>query len=391
VADNTASITTAWRDEPLLPGKDDDLATLVRKARAARGRTVGFDWRLSPEELRCLRQAVHHWGSTVRGRYKLFDARVLAAINAALDEPDSAYVLVEPRASDGLPCAVQCVRVGPDFRLHGYAPFDVVWGYGAAATDPNPGIRARIGANLAGKLAAAVDRLGWSVERFSTHEARPVRNALYGLKLGYGIKNEISSEPSEALDVRFLGPFHAVGREATRCLFNNEVASEKGIYLWTIPLEEQERVWYVGQTRRSFGRRMAEHVQKHLSGEYPVWDPEALVRGEHRFVWPPQGQLDRWPATLPAFLARHGELVPVLERFFHLVRFYVAPLPADRSLLDRVEGAVGRYLRDHEDAAVRDFVVPGLRVPARIPGDTSARFRLSSEMAIRGLPAELIG
>ena len=105
MADNTASITTAWRDEPLLPGKDDDLATLVRKARAARGRTVGFDWRLSPEELRCLRQAVHHWGSTVRGRYKLFDARVLAAINAALDEPDSAYVLVEPRASDGLPPA----------------------------------------------------------------------------------------------------------------------------------------------------------------------------------------------------------------------------------------------------------------------------------------------
>src|SRR5216110_297870 len=117
--------TTRWRDEPILPKDYDDIAALVKIARKARNRTVEFDWAFTQEGVRHLRRAAYEWGSHVQGGYKAFDARVLAAINAALGETDSVFVLNAPKGTQGMNCAVAFVRDGNMFRLRGHATFDI--------------------------------------------------------------------------------------------------------------------------------------------------------------------------------------------------------------------------------------------------------------------------
>ena len=74
-------MSTTWRDAPVQPDRYDDLAQLLFLARRARNRMVEFDWGFSEDELRRLRAAAHYWGSPTVGRYKAFDARVIAAVN----------------------------------------------------------------------------------------------------------------------------------------------------------------------------------------------------------------------------------------------------------------------------------------------------------------------
>jgi hypothetical protein len=99
---------TAWRDKPVVPADYENLAELVALARRAREAVVMFDWPFTELGLRALQRAVYEWGTPIRGRYRVFDARVLAAINAALAEPNSIYMLSEPK-DDSVVAEVSCV------------------------------------------------------------------------------------------------------------------------------------------------------------------------------------------------------------------------------------------------------------------------------------------
>ena len=106
--------TTRWRDQPVIPTPSDyeDIARLVKLARKTRGRIVEFEWVFTREDLCSLRRAVYEGGSLVVGGYKCFDARVLAAINDALGDTRSIYVLNEPKNTQSLNAKVSCVREG---------------------------------------------------------------------------------------------------------------------------------------------------------------------------------------------------------------------------------------------------------------------------------------
>jgi len=148
-----------------------------------------------------------------------------------------------------------------------------------------------------------------------------------------------------------------------------------------------ERAWYVGQTRRSFGRRTAEHVADYLSGKYPVNDVDDLLQGKHNMAaGTPDGW---WPENLPAFLANHERLMPKIVQLIRRIHIHVAPLVGDAHLHDRVEGAIGRCYKLHSDPALKSFFMPGIKVPTAIPGDKPLRLLLSSETPIAGLPSEL--
>jgi hypothetical protein len=132
---NTPSSTTRWRNAPRMPESYKDIARLVRLAREARLEPVDFDWYFSEESLRRLQRAVYERGRAYTGRFRLFDARILAAIREALDDTNTVLILSEPQTAT-LDAQVQCERVEGLFRLHGHAPFVFVFGYGwLAASD----------------------------------------------------------------------------------------------------------------------------------------------------------------------------------------------------------------------------------------------------------------
>jgi len=384
----TAAISTArWRDQPIAPKDYEDIASLVKVAREARDHIIEFDWWFTRDDLQRLRLAVYTWGKSVTGRYKCFDARVLAAINHALGETDSAFVLNEPKSSHGMVCAASCVADGDGFRLRGHAPFDIMFGYGSAGIGQSQTGSVHLGPTAQETLAGAVGMLSWDLRRLQEDRFRPVRNALYGLPLASGVvEGQFHLGPAKDVPVDFQGPFSAVDNGACRCLFGDQIANRTGVYLWTINVGGEDRVWYVGQTRVGFGTRMAQHLRGMLSGEYPTYDVAALLRGEYRLA--AGAVAGRWPETLPSVLRNFETLVPNIVGLIRLTKFHLAPLAGDAHLHNRVEGMIGRYYQSHRNPQLRVFPA-GVKLPAAVPFDTPIRLVLSSEAPVAGLPAEL--
>lgn len=378
--------TTRWRDEPIIPS-EWNVATMVPLARRVRNRLVEFDWYFEPEDIQRLRRAVYEWGRRVTGRYRLFDARVLHAINDALGDEHSGFRLREPKRGGGIDCSVSCARDGDGFRLKGHAPFDVVFCYGREGIESSPWMRS-LGSVAGSTLARAVGMLGWDVQRLSSKEFRPVMNVLTGFPPGHGEVNFVHPGPAVDLPIHFHGPFSATDDVGCRCLFGDDLAKRGGVYLWTVEVDGEHRPWYVGQTRIGFGTRMAQHLAAMLSGQYAVEDAEALARGEHRRVV--SGPEGRWPATLPSILSNYTNLVPHIIGTIRLVRFHLVPLVGDAHQHNRVEGALGRHFGCHPDERIRDFF-PKVKVPAAIPGDQPLRLVLTSDVLIAGLTSELRG
>ena len=384
----TGISTTTWRDKRIAPEDYQDVAHLVAVARKARGRKIDFDWSFNRDDLRRLRHAVYEWGSGVTGRYRCFDARVIAAINAGLQDTTTAYVLMPSKNFTWSDCEVSCVSEGDLFRLRGHAPFDIVFFYGMAGTSVGTPESIRLGAPAAATLAGSVVALGWDLTRLKGESFKPVLNALYGNALNLGVTSgkPATGSPIEVA-VEFTGPMSILDRDGARCVFTEEVGKQSGIYLWTIQVNGRDLPWYVGQTRRGFAQRTGEHITGFLSGQYTTWDASALARGENRRV---EGSvIGWWPESLPSFLGNYEQLVPHIVTLLRSLRVHVAPVTADAHLHNRIEGAIGRYLKGHPEAEVRDFFFPGMRVPAAIPFDKPIRLQVASETPIAGLPAEI--
>lgn len=382
-------MSTSWRDAPVRPDRYDDLAQLVSLARRARQRMVEFDWGFSDEELRRLRAAVHYWGSPTVGRYKGFDARVIAAINQALGEPNSVHQLKEPSNMRGLDARVQCVRDSDGYRLQGNATFDIVFGYGFQGAEPRPDVAARLGQDVRDRLTMSVQTLGWDLERLRSLPS--VVAALYGFTPANVVTNPpLSLEPPITLDLVFQGPFTLTQQPGLRCMFTDPTAKKIGIYLWTVQREGLDHVTYVGQTRRSFGQRTAEHVRSMLSGEYAVQDPNTLHSSNPTLLWRAEGDA-RWPATLPSFIEKLPDLAGQITTMLQTVRVHVAALNDDTQLLNRLEGAIGRHFAKHPEQEIGHYFGAGIKLPAQIPGEKALSIRIRSEVEIAGLCEVIAG
>jgi hypothetical protein len=381
--------STTWRDVAVKPETYSDLAALVQTARKARGRIVDFDWPIGADDLPSLRRAVYEWGCRYAGRYRCFDARMLKAINDALHEPNSALQLTEPRRAFLPEAAVVCDREGDRFRLRGHAPFDVVFAYGSAGVDEAVPEAAHLSDALRAMLRAAVESLGWDIVRLQRNEYLAVRNILYGNRPDYGfIAPAGRAAPPKDVSLHFEGPFAAFEGHDCRCLFTDPVGRTSGIYLWTINVAGEERVWYVGQTRRGFAQRTGEHLASYLSGEYATYDCDALAEGELKFARASNGKV--WPETLPGFLADYENCARNVFALIKVVRFHCAQLSGDGHLHNKIEGMLARHYRRHENRALREFLMPGFPVPAALPHDIPVRLLLTSAASIAGLPTAIV-
>jgi hypothetical protein len=379
----TASV---WRDDAVTPLNYDDVAHVVRSVRRARRRVVAFAWHLTADQLRQLRLGITAWSSSVVGRYKTFDARIVKAIDAALGEPDARFAIREPQ-NGVVDCTVTCARSGDDYRLEGHAPFDLVFAYALVGADGGSAAVHLDDATRAA-LADGVRALGWDVVRMREPRLRPARNALFGFPLAHGTDDiPRSQEPPVDVSVEFRGPFSAAGAPGVPQLFAEPLAQRIGIYLWSYAVDGVEHVAYVGQTRRGFATRIEEHLSALLSGRYEIPDLDATLRGEARARWRPDGDpAARWSR----FLGEYGQLAPAIHGVLGSLRFHVAPIEGDERLFDRIEGALGRYYRTDAPASARRLFDARIRVPAAVPGDRPLRLVLTSDVEIAALPDELL-
>jgi hypothetical protein len=381
---------TNWRSGRIAPAGYTDIPALVKLARRARNGTVNFDWSFSEAQVRSLREAVHEWGHRVTGRYLMFDARVLAAINGALDEPRSVFVLRERSNAPAVEMDVQAEKQGDVVRLFGIAPFDVVVGYGFAGFGVDPSTSARLLPSVSERLRSGIVGLGWDFELLKDEQFRPVVCALYGISPGAGPQPPSSQEPPRKFALEFVGPFTVMPSADLPNLFDHPVSKASGIYVWTMPDTNGDVIRYVGQTSRGFGERISEHLTGMLNGQYAIPDLEAERRGVKQNAWSPDHGSLRWPASLPHFLAQYAELAPKIGLAIRQLRFHFAAVQGDAPSLNDLERTLGHYLKQHTEQSVQ-LGIAGVRLPGRIPGQRGLVLSVTSQSSIAGLPAEVDG
>lgn len=380
--------TSRWKGKPL-PLVEGDKREMARTARKARASQVEFEWKFTSEELASFRSAIFDSAVNTAGRYRAFDAMLLKAINIAIGDPSSSLALPVPKDSYQLG-SVSCSPDSTGYCIVGSTTFDIFFGHSAGGMSGEPWTRDLLpGAKAV--LLEAIKPLGWDVERLCQPDMKPIRNALYGMSATYGVDEEALQPvgPAKELSLHFHGPFSAFRTDAVRCLFEDAVGRRRGVYLWTIESAGSTYVWYVGQTKRSFAERTAEHIAGYLSGQYLPVNVAALVEGRHEM---PDGcgEIGAWPDNLPDVLDRLPAVVPHTLDFLRRVRFFVAPVDLKGSDLDRLEGAIARWCRRHNDSRVRRMILPRQKVPGKVPGDRAFRIKVTADSAIAGLDGEIL-
>lgn len=389
---------TRWSKEPVIPDNYEDLPSLLRLAKRLRNEIIEFDWVFNKEEIIKLGRAVFEGGSLIVKRYKCFYSRVLAAINSALDEEERLFYLAEPKGYEQFDCQIRCSRDGNIFHLQGHATFDLIFALARDGAVSNSIENSFLDENVKEKLVENMRALGWDTKILIDSRYDAFRTKLYGMqpKSARTFEERSDTRPELQINIHFEGPFSAFDNiPGCRCLFKENIANDKGVYLWTVNVNGHEFPHYIGQTRRGFNQRIAEHIKSMLSGEYSPQDAAAIAQGKNKVAeGAPKGF---WPHNLPGFLDNWEKLIPNIINEIKLFRFYLAPIrvPDDldiklSNLLNRVEGAIGWYMKKHTDEPVREFFAPGIKLPILIPGDRRLRIRISSEVPIEGLPSEVL-
>lgn len=191
----------------------------------------------------------------------------------------------------------------------------------------------------------------------------------------------------ESIELKFSGPYSWLPGSSITYLAETGVGSRSGIYLWTINSTLGEIVYYIGETARSFVRRMDEHLAEQLSGRYRLYEPNAFLRGEKNLLW--RGVYG--PGAQPnvsGFVAQLPSLAPALVQVVRAMRFHVAPTTcSDRSRL-RIEAALAYHLRKQE-GLVGTFQDEDVQYKPRRLNEDPITVKLSWEQKPLGVPDQM--
>ena len=192
---------------------------------------------------------------------------------------------------------------------------------------------------------------------------------------------------NDQIHLHFRGPYPLCSQEED-VLAGCPSAGENGIYIWAVRAPSGIfRVIYVGETGTSFYRRTKEHLIQILGGNYLVYDPQALRKGQRKDLWPGMWRKEVRD-KMPEFLNRYEELAPKIRESLLLHSVFLAPMKSDRALRQSVESAIAWSIRENAtDATLFPEDIFFLKDPRTDAGDVLVD--ISSQEEIEGLPASV--
>jgi hypothetical protein len=190
-----------------------------------------------------------------------------------------------------------------------------------------------------------------------------------------------------AVEITFSGPFAWLPGQTVECLSSAAAGASQGVYIWTMPTPGGELVYYVGETRRTFARRMEEHLSEQLSGRYRLYEPSAFARGEKQLLW--RGVYGPGSErNLAGFVQQLSTLAPALVRFVNEMRFHVAPTTCSDRVRRRIEAAISHHHRS-QSGVVGAFQDEDVRYAPRRPDEEPVRVHTEWQHPPLGVPTLL--
>ncbi len=207
---------------------------------------------------------------------------------------------------------------------------------------------------------------------------------------GYHRDNAMTEAPRE-LQLNWHGPSRWPGLAHQGCYEDLEgagIASDCGVYLWTVEHEGGFLIYTAGITRRPFRERFREHTREYQSGVYTIFDVPSLMRGERKKIWPGFWYRKRPPALEQEYERRKPELIVALDALLSAYRVFVAPLPPVPRVLKRVEAGImnALYAAGGAASAVPDR---GMALSPRWDSESPLLVRNTVGVVLHGMPLEL--
>ena len=191
----------------------------------------------------------------------------------------------------------------------------------------------------------------------------------------------------KTLRLTLFGPFRWYGTSSD-VVFKSELASKKGIYLFTIPYNQSFLTYYVGETGKTFLERLAEHLRSYLTGQYHIYEKDAFVKGEKKLIF------EGWLNIKPKEEARNEyfehckEYASEMLKFIDAMRLFVIPLKCDKRTIQRVEAAIAFHLK-HQSAPVGSFQDEGIRYCPKRKDEEPIEVNITNYEIILGLTNQL--
>ena len=186
--------------------------------------------------------------------------------------------------------------------------------------------------------------------------------------------------------LQFSGPFILCGNDGI-LLFKEEISQRAGIYLWSVNIDAEFLVDYVGETGQSFSQRMKDHMIQCLGGNYRICEPLLFSQGKRELIWNGLWQKEVRDC-IPDFVDNYIELAPKIKEYLELLRVFVAPIETTPRIRRRIEGAMAFSLRE-QPSPVGTFIGDAIRYSRRSVDEEPIEVSISCSHRILGLNAEL--
>ncbi len=192
---------------------------------------------------------------------------------------------------------------------------------------------------------------------------------------------------TETLDLKFVGPLQ-VFEYNDNFFLSHSVAKLPGIYFAAVLSNSGEwLVSYIGETSRSMGIRIKEHIIQLAGGNYRICDPAELRRGREVVLWNGlwrKGTRDK----LPDFIRRIQDLSPVIKQLLEIESWFCAPMDCEKRIRRRVEGSLAEYVRSALSSGC-SLLSSDIRYTHRFASEPFVKVRIRLPVHIRGIPNRL--
>jgi len=180
-----------------------------------------------------------------------------------------------------------------------------------------------------------------------------------------------------ALSLKWFGPYALFPSDDRLEVYSSKEAASAGLYLWAVPIGGEYLVHYVGVTADNIADRQAVHMQYFLSGDYTLYDPEAFRNARKVSVYEPgKGVSD--------YLSRYDELSGIVARHTQAIHVFVAPLDANKVMLERIESSIIESLRN-AGGEVAGFL-GNMKISRWVPTDERIPVSIDAGPILKGVP-----
>jgi hypothetical protein len=194
----------------------------------------------------------------------------------------------------------------------------------------------------------------------------------------------IGTNPSQ-VHLNWQGPLTLMGTDVDSC-FECSAVKSPGLYLWTFDFRGGYLIYGVGLTTRPLAQRLREHMRGFRTGQYTILKWRSAQNGIRDEAWHGMWKGYDSPERQAERLTRRDEIAASAEEMLSKMRVFLAPLPPDKRLLNRLEAAIMNILYAGS-GPVLELPDKGVHLEPRKPHEPTVLVHSLAPHFLHGLPA----